>query len=357
MRTLYVKLLIIILPTVSMVAITNYTVDPANIFSSSEYLGGIAVILSKGHNVDNLSNYDERLLQEQMVKRLPNSPDIIVLGSSRIMEIGSDFFPGKKVLNCGVSHGGIRDLAAITGLLDSLARLPPEVVIGLDPYMIGKGGTSEWESLSAYYDYFLKKTLSESKEDHGLSNSYRKLSSFFSFDYFKSSLEFLIKRHSKHYWDIGTGIPLSGRFSDGTIAYPESYRNPDTLKVALDARITGLKNGLPEPDSVSIGLLNELLNFLQQRRIAVKFVMTPYQPDFYAAINERQPMLFHRYEAFVRELGVKRNIPVIGGFDPINLNISNAQFYDMYHCSKDALKKIFNANNLTVLQKTDNKVI
>ena len=343
MRTIFIKLLIIILPVACLVAITNYRVDPANIFSSSEYIGGIAEILSKGHNVDNLTNYDERLLQEQMVKRLHKSPDIAVLGSSRIMEIGSDFFPGKSVLNCGVSHGGIRDLVAITGLLDSLGRLPGEVVIGLDPYMIGKGGSSEWESLSAYYGSFLHKIRKTGNRDydHGSPIFSRKLSSFFSLDYFKSSIDFVARRHSKRYLDVGAGIPLSGRFSDGTISYPDTYRNPDTLKVALDAGITGLKNGLPQPDSVSMGLLNELLDFLQQRRIVIRFVMTPYHPEFYAAINERQPLLFHYYETFVKELGVKRNIPVTGGFDADSLGIPRSQFYDMYHCSKAALVKIF----------------
>jgi len=344
MQRLFFKLLIIILPLGGMVAATNYWVDPANIFSSSTYLGGIADILSKGHNVDNLSNYDGRLLQEEMVKRLRASPDIAVIGSSRIMEIGSDFFPGKKVLNCGVSHGGIRDLIAITGVFDSLGRLPREFVIGLDPYIIGEGGSSEWQSLSSYYGYFLRKAPGVGNKDYdkGWPNSYRKLSSLFSFDYFKSSLEFTIKHHSKKYHDVGSEIPLSGRFSDGTICYPDTYRNPDTLKVALDARNTGLKNGLPQPDSANIDLLNKLLDFLQQRRIAVRFVMTPYHPEFYTAVNQREPVLFHRYEQFVRQLAVQRNIKVIGGFDADSQDIPRQQFYDMYHCSKAALHKIFN---------------
>ncbi|MEJ0081062.1 MAG: hypothetical protein WDM78_08985 [Puia sp.] len=73
---------------------TNYLVDPANIFTSKQYVAGIASILSLGHNVDNISNYNERLLQEQRVLKLTKTPDIMVLGSSRVMEIGSDFFPG-----------------------------------------------------------------------------------------------------------------------------------------------------------------------------------------------------------------------------------------------------------------------
>lgn len=326
-----------------MVIATNYYVDPANVFSSSTYLGGIADILTKGHNVENLFNYDGRLLQEQMVKRLHEPPDVVVIGSSRVMEIGSDLFPGKKVLNCGVSHGWIPDMAAIVGLFDSLGRMPREFVIGLDPYMIGAGGTSEWQSLSAYYGCFIRKAPG-GNEGHaeGLPNSYRKVSSLFSFDYFKSSLEFVVKRRSKKYWDAGSDTPLSGRFSDGTISYPATYRNPDTLKISLDARNTGLRDGLPQPDSVNIDLLNQLLDFLQQRQIAVKFVMAPFHPEFYEAVNQHQPLLFHHYEQLFIQMSVKRNIPIVGGFDPEVQGIPRLQFYDMYHCSRAALHKVFN---------------
>lgn len=343
MRLLFLKLLIIILPLGCMVIATNYCVDPANVFSSSTYLGGIAGILTKGHNVENLFNYDGRLLQEQMVKKLHENPDVVVIGSSRVMEIGSGFFPGKKVLNCGVSHGWVRDIVAIVGLFDSLGRLPKEFVIGLDPYMIGAGGSSEWQSLSAYYGYYLRKTQ-HGNEDHtgGWPNSYRKISSLFSFDYFKSSLEFVVKRRSKKYWDAGLDTPSSGRFSDGTISYPATYRNPDTLKVGLDARNAGLRDGLPQPDPVNTGLLNQLLDFLQQRQIAVKFIMVPFHPEFYEAVNQHQPLLFHHYEQLFIQMSEKRNIPIVGGFDPEAQGIPRLQFYDMFHCSKEALHKVFN---------------
>ena len=147
MRNLIFKLLIIIVPVGLMIVATNYLVDPANIFSGAHYVDGIANILTRGHNVDNLSNYDERLFQEQMIKRLHKAPDIVVLGSSRVMEIGSSFFPGETVLNCGVSHGNINDLFAIIGTLDSMNKLPSEMVIGVEHWLICVGGTSEWQSL------------------------------------------------------------------------------------------------------------------------------------------------------------------------------------------------------------------
>src|SRR5580658_2331492 len=157
MRSLILKLLIIVVPVSLLIIGINYKVDPANIFTDKQYIAGIADILTKGHNVDNLSNYDQRLLQEQMIKRLQRAPDVVVLGSSRVMEIGSSFFPGKVVLNCGVSNAEINDLYGIVGALDSLDRMPHEMVIGIDHLMLCRGKTSSWQSLYPYHQYLMRK--------------------------------------------------------------------------------------------------------------------------------------------------------------------------------------------------------
>ena len=257
------------MPVALLVLASNYFVDPANIFSSKQYTGGIAAILSKGHNVDNISNYNERILQDQMINRLQQTPDIIVLGSSRIMEVGSDFFPGKKVLNCGVSHANINDLAAIVGLLDSLGRLSGEIVINVDAGLVSKKSTAEWQSLSAYYNYFLRKIPKENNifNQNDQSNETKKLYSLISFDYFKESLNFLRSGSTKKYYDVNQQKPIiHGRFSDGTICYSAKYLYPDTVKVAHDARITALKEGLSAPDNNKIALLNSLIDFLKEKK-------------------------------------------------------------------------------------------
>ena len=267
MRLLLIKLAAIVLPIGTLVCLVNYTVDPANIFASKSFVSNIAIILSSGHNVENVANYDERLLQEQMIIRLTNTPDIVILGSSRVMEIGTDFFRNKKVLNCGVSHANIHDLVALIGLLDSMKRLPKEIYINLDPWLISKNGTSEWQSLEVYHDYFIDKYAQNANlaKAGSLSNAIRKLNSIVSFAYFKKSVDFLLNGSTKKIIDVGSNRPSSGRFFDGTISYPSSYTQPDTLKVAYDAAATGKKEGLGLPDSGKINLLNTFNKFFKRK--------------------------------------------------------------------------------------------
>ncbi|HEY4154130.1 MAG TPA: hypothetical protein VGM24_01845 [Puia sp.] len=343
MNRLLFRLSTIVLPVGALICLFNYFVDPANIFTSKKYVAGIAAILSQGHNVDQVSNYNERLLQEQMVRRLSKTPDIIILGSSRIMEIGSDFFPGKKVLNCGVSHANVNDLVALTGLLDSLGRLPAELYINLDPDLISEKGTSEWQSLSAYYDRFINRNspAGTATEETGGSNEAHKIYSLVSFAYFKESVNFLIKGSTKKYYDVGSDQPpLYGRFSDGSICYPASYTHPDTLKIASDALRIGSSQGLFQPDSARMELLGSLIDFLNKKNVRIHFIMLPFHPAFYQGVNNHQPGLFNKYEKYFRNLASQKRVSIKGDFDATALHIPGSSFYDMYHCSKAAIQSL-----------------
>ncbi|HET6253702.1 MAG TPA: hypothetical protein VFE32_06500 [Puia sp.] len=343
MKKLFYKLISVIAPVGVLVVLVNYFIDPANIFSGTAYVAGISDILVKGHNVDNVSNYDERALQEQMIRKLPYRPDVVVLGSSRVMELGSTFFPGKKVLNCGVSHANINDLIAITGLLDSTNKLPDEMVINVDPHLICLGGTMEWQTLMPYHKYLMGKW--HIRADAGQrSLLLEKLGTLISFEYFEKSLTFLSQHRSKRFLDVGTGKPaLYGRYSDGTICYPAFYAVPDTLKVAADARVVGGRE-IVNPDPDKADLLSKLVDYLKSRKVKVVLVMLPYHHEYYQAMNHRFGNVFSSYDTLYRQFAQAKAIPIYGGFDAIGLGIPLDEFYDSWHCSREAIKKVYNQN-------------
>jgi hypothetical protein len=330
---------LIVLPVELLVVAVNYTVDPANILSSSAYVTGIADILSKGHNVDNVSNYDERLLQQQMIRKIAYKPDVVVLGSSRIMEVGSDFFPGKKVLNCGVSHANINDIVAIVGLLDSTGKLPASVVLNLDPFLICKGGTKEWETLAPYYRYFVGR-LGANGEEAG-SNAHQKLATLLSFEYFEKALAFLGQGKNKRYQDVGADKPSHyGRYADGAICYPAAYINPDTIKVAGDARTVGAREQA-DLDTSRLNLLNRLLDYLESKDVKVTFVMLPFHSQYFQMMNLSHPHIFSAYENIYSDLAKRRKIAIHGSYDAVRIGVPQGQFYDAHHCSPAAIKQTF----------------
>jgi hypothetical protein len=343
MKKLLYNLTLIVVPLGLLVTGVNYFIDPANIFSGKAYVAGISDVLVKGHNVDNVSNYDERALQEQMITKEPYRPDVVVLGSSRVMELGSDFFPGKRVLNCGVSHANTNDLVAIVGLLDSLHKLPEEIVINADPHLICQGGTTEWQTLASAHRYMMGQW--HLPADAGQRSLLLvKAGTLFSFDYFEKSLTFLSQHKSKRFRDVGTGRPAtSGRFSDGTVCYSAAYSNPDTLKVAGDARVVGGRE-IVNLDPEKIRLLSMLVDYLISRRVKVVLVMIPYHHEYYATMNKRFENVFSSYDSLYRQFARAKAIPIRGGFDAVRLGIPLDEFYDSWHCSKQAILKVYNQN-------------
>jgi hypothetical protein len=325
-----------------LVAGINYFVDPAHIFFSKNYVSDLAAILSKGHNADNVSNYDERLLQEQMIAQLRQTPDIVALGSSRIMQVGSDFFPGKSVLNCGVSHANIKDVIAIAGLLDSMHRLPAEILLNTDVGLISSDPTEEWKSLEVYYHYFLRQAaLADPGYHFWQFPATRQLANIFSIEYMHAALDFLVKNRSGKYIDAGIQKPvMGGRFADGSIAYDDMYMHGGARQRAQFELETGRKAGVPAPDKQQQQLLLSLLDFLAKKKVEVTFYLMPYHPSLYNAVNQYHGQQFVHYENYFRELAQKRGLRIKGSFNPSVYNITDTMFYDMYHCSKQALAKI-----------------
>ena len=209
MKKLLLKLSIIFIPFAIIIIAINYTVDPANIFSGDAYVDRIATILASRNNADNISNYNERLLQKHFLqKQKEKNPDVIVMGSSRVMEISSSIYANKKLLNIGVSHANINDLIALAGLLEELKIKPKEVVINVDPFLICKGdkGADEWITLKEYHQKFSLancKNVTSSEAIEEEDNQLKKYYTLITFDYFKNSLEFLYKGNTKLVENVG----------------------------------------------------------------------------------------------------------------------------------------------------------
>jgi hypothetical protein len=334
------KVLAVVAPVAILVSSVNYVVDPANIYSPDAYVSGIAEILSGGHNVDNISNYDERKLQEQMVSRLNSTPDIMVLGSSRIMEVGEAMLPGHRVLNCGVSHAQIRDIIAMVGLLDSLHHLPDSILLNVDAGLVSEGATSEWESLSPYYQSYLQHHTGELWEGaHEGIRIPRKINSLFSLDYFQSSIQFMARHRTRAYSDVGTAEPSHyGRHHDGTVAYAKDYREGSPEKVEDDAR-TAIRNiGVGKPVDDMKRLFELLLKDLKARHVSVTLCLLPYHPVFYQAF---QPLI-SSYEAYYQRIAIENRMDIRGSMDPGKAGVSGKDFYDAFHVRKNSVGAILN---------------
>lgn len=345
MRKLIFNLSIIIVPIGLIVIITNIAIDPANLLQGESYVVGIAKVLANGGNLDDLANYDERLLQKAYISNTNEPIDVAILGSSRVMEIRQSFFLGEKVVNLGVSRANINDLIAITGVLDSSHKLPKKVLIGVDHFLIGssKDGDLDWESLGGYHQHFIKKHHIKTRFQATQTNKLKKYYTLITFDYFRQSLYFWIK---KNFINVGSKQPATyGRLSDGSICYATDYKNPDTLKVSNVATVSAMYK-LPEVDQDKLQLMHVLTNFYQHQQIEIILIMVPFHHNYYTGINKNHELNFQTYEKLFIDFAHNRRIKIIGSFDPFKENVSRAEFYDLYHCTGEAIQRIIQKHKL-----------
>jgi hypothetical protein len=109
--------------------------------------------------------------------------------------------------------------------------------------------------------------------------------------------------------------------------------------VAVDARLTGSKTGISEPDTSRIKLLEGLLDFLREKKVKVHLIMIPYHPEYYKACLKDHPQIMKEWAPLFREIAAKYDVPLSGGFDADSLGMPVTAFYDMYHCSGESIKQ------------------
>jgi hypothetical protein len=293
-------------------------------------------------------------LQKKILEQSTKHADVIILGSSRIMEISNNIYPNKQLLNIGVSHANVFDLAALTGLIDSLHIKPIEVVINLEPGTIAHEGTLEWQSLFNFFKHFQTKYATNLQEVDYSKNSLllKRLYNLVSFEYFAQSANFLFKNKSKSIIDIKSDTPkLYGRFANGSIAYPKSYTNSDTLLLNANY-FSSLKNNSKDVvnkkiiiDSFKFQLLKDVVSYYKKNNIKITFIMIPFYAQFfdYDAIKQNY---FEQYEIFFKKFATENFITLLGGFTPSEFDIYKTDFYDMLHISGSAIKKIYEKSKI-----------
>ncbi len=112
LKQLIIKSALFAISILLMVSSVNYFGDAGGIFNEGK-IAKIAAYLVEGYNVTNVGNIDERDLQRRIIQLSKITPSTIVLGSSRIMMIKSEYFNTTSFMNHGMSGTSLEDMIAI----------------------------------------------------------------------------------------------------------------------------------------------------------------------------------------------------------------------------------------------------
>lgn len=332
------KFIFISIPVLILLFTVNYFGDAARIFDS-EYEKEMAKILMNGSFATNISNYDERLFQKELIINKTKAPEILVLGSSRTMLINSKYFPNQTIFNNSVSGASIEDIIALFQIYIECNILPRRLIIGIDPWLLNQNnGQLRWKSLEDFYNKYKKRDVTLAK------NSLYQYSELYSLSYFQASIKALPKLFSETPRPIATKerYNLTNTIlTDGSLVYSSRIRNQTQEQINLKIKnyIVGDVYSLENFDDISFEIWSEFQNFilyLISLNITVEFFLAPYPPMVYDYITKNYQNVINT-EDLIIDFSNINGIKLNGSFNPYKFRLDETYFFDGMHCNRKCI--------------------
>lgn len=321
-------------PLAVLVVAVNVAVDPAHTIRRRAYSAAIGRALAQGKGVVGASDFDERLMQKAYVEASDLPDDVVILGSSRAMQIGarelgldgSDI----RVHNASVSSASLDDLIALYGLYRARGRVPRQVILSLDPWMFNSH--VEFVDYLSLSDSYLAtaRALSPMSPQRRLrvrwnagQAAFDRLSQAVSPSYFQAALDALRRRKPLRFRVVeGASSDDDGVIRpDGTRLYPLEDRSrgaPEVERFAIQfgkTRPVYNLNGFDRPDPALSAKLEAFLALMTRDGAGVSIFLPPYHPAAWTemrrgGIDEKVASV----EALVRRLAGEKDLVVLGGY-------------------------------------------
>lgn len=250
MKKLLMRVICLMIPVGIVVSAVNAVVDPAALFIRGRDIYELAEYMCGGGIVVGNSNINERELLRSIIKAQEKEPDIIAVGSSRIMYVDGSLVARNvkqgSFRNHGLSGGGLYDCIAVVGAYDAYGgSLPKTVIIGADPWLFDRYDPGDRYSEMAEEIAHMQDVIAgvENTGRHSIWQKWRqqaeKLIQLFSVTYFQSSLKYAINNGSllqKQYSYADSEDETDGalRRADGSIRSALDYMNRSSEEVSAD---------------------------------------------------------------------------------------------------------------------------
>ena len=283
-----------------------------------------------------ITNMDERKFAKYRISFYKKEPDILVLGSSRSMQIKESKTTG-NLLNLSVSGASVEDQITL-GVLAMQKFKPKHVILCADPWLFNENSNQK-RYLSLRDEYITSMSLISQKD-----------SNFQNFDFNEKDLihaNITYKIYSKvnvnflnsTKIDEQPGI-LDKIRSDGSRIYNFKYYNRkyDSYKNEFQNNFNYSMNNY----KFSKKYFNDYLlfiDYLKSKKVKVFLLLSPYHPLLYNTLIKNNSNYIFALNR-VKEISNIKNLNVIGSYDPYLCSCNDLDFYDGMHPKDDCINSI-----------------
>ena len=338
------------------IAAFNYMVDPSNIFSNDTVKSAVEIML-KEKNVKGLSNWDEVSLKREFIKKSTNTPNIVVLGSSRSMGINQELFPDDVMHNYSVSGGGLEKIISLWYSSDMKNPEVEKYIIEIDDWAFvdNKSSSITQDDITAKAIAYVNDTQDDSITIRLYFNDIKKYSGLLSWQYFEKSREVYkakVEVNPTEKWiDDVPVLHFDGSYHHGNI-----MNNPsdEKLVAAVQKHInSSLRNYLGNHQQISEAkrlLFEKWIRKIRNNGQDVVIFLSPYNPEVYNHIEQNDKFkVVLDTENYLRDFCRMEGIPVIGSYDPCKLGLTSKDFFDGMHLKEAVVEEYWQSQTQTVL--------
>lgn len=315
-----------------LLAATNMAVDPYNELGHRKYVPLPLVQVARSEKL--------RLFGEQ-----PGTPELIVLGSSRVMELNPARM-GNPGFNMAVNSAQPEDLLAQTIWLSDRRALPKAVVIGIDFDMFNARIRTDARLVSMRFLYDLisdlpeVRRLAESDDQHQIIPTFwRKYLSRRMFLDSRRAIEANIKRERPRSEFESNGLLV--RRSDLAKRAKDGWAAAISME-AIEPYFAEKFSGYEEVSPLRVAVLERALRRLAEKGIATTLVLTAYHPILLERI-EADPLLrprLHEVRGLLERLAKQYEATFWDASDIAAIPCNPNEMWDVVHLMPECAERL-----------------
>ena len=312
-----------------------------NFFSSKNSTEAFLAKLLVNKDAVYATKMDQRQFQKSRIIYENLEPKVLIIGSSRIMQISNDNF-NQQTLNLGVNGASIEDHIAIT--LMALEKFNVDtILLGADPWLFNHFANQvRWKSISEEYQISLKNIQLKSKDYRIIQHKNYREKNFFYEIFLEKLYSFLNIRKLDLDLKVNQfdNLTKSAILRDGKRVYAknnfEETIKPNVIEYSM-------KNYKFSNEYYQI--YKSFIEYLtDEYNKEVVLVLSPYYLPSYKLTIQEKPFYLDLEDKF-KKLSKETNIKIIGSYDASSITCDDNEFYDYMHPKDTCMKKITNSIN------------
>lgn len=333
----------------------NFTIDRSGYYHNTEYEYYAALELLAGKDLADYDKLNDRLLNEMYAKNLDTELDVLAVGSSRVKQLTAAIAGTAAIYNAGLSGAEFMDIAGTFYLFDRAGKLPKNLIIGLDPWVLNSNpdGASPRSDL-ALYEEFLTVCLGIETDYEAPAETGGKWGPLLDPAYFQGNVQYFFEGNHQPLELEKPETVQSDVFnqetnvlrSDGSILYAADFRSLSADEVEARARVEAgtfwRMDNFHSLDPTRLDLFDRFIQYVQSKDVNVIFLLAPYHPTVYAYAMENREKYpgFFLTEPWFASYALLNDIPLYGSYNPFVMETYEDAFYDGLHMRQETLAGI-----------------